>query len=84
MPDFLRVVPICDDIALNGILQRQHTALTQRSRQTQHSWTDVTKFVARSVQGSGVRGCVGQLRATTPEGVSPITGLITLHLQTPG
>ena len=53
-------------------------------------------FVARSVQGSGVRGGVGQLtrrwptrdgqvlRATTPEGVSPIIGLVTLPLQTPG
>ena len=53
-------------------------------------------FVARSVQGSGVRGGVGQLtrrwptpdghilRATTPEGVSPIIGPGTLPLQTPG
>ena len=53
-------------------------------------------FVACSVQGSGVRGGVGQLtrrwptpdglilRATTPEGVSPIIGPGTLPLQTPG
>ena len=53
-------------------------------------------FVARSVHGSGVRGGVGQLTrrwptrdgqvlpATTPEGVSPIIGLVTLPLQTPG
>ena len=52
-------------------------------------------FVAPSVQGSGVRGGVGQLtrrwptrdgqvlRATTPEGVSPIIGLVTLPQQTP-
>ena len=49
-----------------------------------------------AVQGSGVRGGVGQLsrreatrdghilRATTPEGVSPIIGPGTLPLQTPG
>ena len=33
LPDFLRAAVIRDDTAPNGILQRQHTALTQRSRQ---------------------------------------------------
>ena len=63
-PDFLHVVPICDDTVLNGILQRQHTALTQQSRQTRRSWTDVIMFVAQSVQGSGprVRGSLSRRR----------------------
>ena len=57
--------------------------------------TDVMLTAVSSVQGSGVRGGVGQLtrrwptrdghilRATTPEGVSPIIGPGTLPLQTP-
>ena len=84
---------IAGTLKVSNIIHHQGSHFGAPGRRPRHM---LLLTAVSSLQGSGVRGSVGQLtrrwptrdgqvlRATTPEGVSPIIGLIPLPLQIPG